>query len=246
MRVLDDRVALITGAARGIGRAIAERFAREGAALVVAGRGEAIESVADALRRRGGSVTAVRGDLADPAHAKQLVQACVETHDRLDVLVANAGILLPGLVGMTSVDSMREMLEVNVVAAMNLTQFAVRPMRRSSAGSVIHLGSIAGGRGLEGASAYSAAKAAIAGFTRAAAKELAPHGIRVNAIAPGFIDTEMTREMPERQREERLASIRIGRAGRPEEVADCALFLACDQSSYVTGQVIGVDGGMVA
>jgi 3-oxoacyl-[acyl-carrier protein] reductase len=242
--LLEGRIALVTGASRGIGAGIATAFAREGATLLLCGRSEAVETVAVELNTAERPARAMRGDVSDPAFAKQLVAAVRKDHGRLDVLVNNAGILRSGLIGMTSPDQMRELMDVNVLSMMALTQYATRVMDASRAPSIINLTSIAGTQGAEGLSAYAASKAAIIGYTISSAKELAPKGIRVNAIAPGLIDTEMMRDVTAVWAERRVPQIRMGRVGTPEDVAGVAVFLASDLSRYVTGQVIGVDGSM--
>lgn len=242
--LLEGKVALVTGASRGIGRSIAKLFAEHGASLVITARSDSIQAIAERLNGETRRVIAVQGDLSDEACIRRIVQTCRGEFRRLDVLVNNAGVLAPSPIGMTSLGPVRQMLEINLLAAINLTQYAVRLMQAQRSGSIINLGSIVGTRGLEGLSAYGASKAAIEGFTKSIAKELAPRGIRVNAIAPGLIDTDMTRSADEAWFQRRVESIRMGRIGRPEDVAGCALFLASDLSSYVTGQTIGVDGGM--
>jgi 3-oxoacyl-[acyl-carrier protein] reductase len=242
--LLEGRVALVTGASRGIGAAVARAFAREGAALVLCARSDAVEAVAAELTTAERPARAVRGDITDAAFARDLVASVRKEHGRVDVLVNNAGVLRQGLIGMTSPEHMREMLNLNVLAVMLLTQYATRAMERSPSPSVVNLTSIAGIQGAEGLTAYAASKAAIVGYTLASAKELAPKGIRVNAIAPGLIDTEMVRDVTAAWQERRVPQIRMGRIGTPEDVAGVALFLASDLARYVTGQVIGVDGGM--
>ncbi len=239
--LLADKTALITGASRGIGQAIAERFAAEGAGVLLVARSESVLAQAEALRASGAKAFAVRGDVSEAATVKEAIAACRTHFGRLDVLVNNAGAMPLALLGMISVDEARRLFDLNVVAMINLTQLAARLMKTS--GSVINLSSIAR-RGMAGGSVYSASKAAVDGFTRAAALELAPRGIRVNAIAPGFIATDMTSALPEAKRQATLARIPMGREGTPQDVADVALFLASDLSRYVTGQVLGVDGGM--
>jgi 3-oxoacyl-[acyl-carrier protein] reductase len=188
----------------------------------------------------------MRGDVSNPEFARELIGTVRKQHGRLDVLVNNAGILQEGRIGMIPVDQMRAVLDVNVLAVMMLTQYAVRAMDPTRSPSVVNLTSIAATHGMVGVTAYAASKGAVVGYTRSSAKELAPKGIRVNAIAPGFIDTDMVRGMPADLYQQRLESIAMGRIGRPEDVANVAVFLACDLSRYVTGQVIGVDGGMMS
>jgi 3-oxoacyl-[acyl-carrier protein] reductase len=244
--LLEGRVALVTGASRGIGAAIARAFAGEGATLLLCARGEGVDTLASELTQKQCSARAMRGDVSDPAFARELVGSARKEHGRLDVLVNNAGILHQGLIGMTSTDHMREMLELNVLAVMTLTQYATRVMDPARSPSVVNLASIAGTQGLEGLAAYSASKAAVVGYTLSSAKELAPKGIRVNAIAPGLIDTDLVRGITTNWHERRIPSIRMGRIGTPEDVAGVAVFLASDLSRYVTGQVIGVDGSMAS
>jgi 3-oxoacyl-[acyl-carrier protein] reductase len=236
---------IVTGASRGIGRAVAEVFAARGASLVLSARSEELDALGAKLTGRGAAVRVVRGDITQEAHQKDLVKAAREAFGKVDVLVNNAGVLYQGLLGMVEMERVRGMFEVNVHALINLTQFAVRAMTARKSGSIINMTSIAGTEGIEGMPGYSAAKAAVIGFTYSAAKELAPRGIRVNAIAPGFIDTDMTRAMPADLHQRRVDGIRMGRIGTAEDVAKAALFFASDLSSYVTGQILGVDGGMI-
>jgi len=243
---LDGKRVLITGASRGIGRAIAETFAAVGAHLILTSRTEAVEEVARTLASTGATVFSHRADLGDEVQLRALAGSCRQHLGGLDVLVNNAGVLLPGKLGMVRSSDARQMLETNLLAAVNLTQYAIRLMAGSQGASIINLASIAGTRGFDGMTVYSASKAAVVGFTLAAAKELAAQGIRVNAIAPGFIATEMTKKLGGEIERNSVSRIRLGRAGTPQDVAQCALFLASDLSNYITGQVIGVDGGMEA
>lgn len=241
---LQGKTAIITGASRGIGAAIAELFAREGAAVMLTARGSEVVELASRLRETGAQAEALAGDITDDAHIRALVQLFRAKFGSLDVLVNNAGVLIQAKLGMMRLDDARNMFAVNVLAAMNLTQYAIRAFRRGQGGAVINLASIAGTHGIDGISAYSASKAALIGFTKAAAKELAGQNIRVNAIAPGFIDTKMARQLSPEWFQLRVAGIRLGRIGRPEDIANCALFLASDEAAYITGQVLGADGGM--
>jgi len=241
---LDGKVALITGASRGIGAGIAEEFARRNARVVLSARTGAVLELAARLRAAGMSAEAATGDVCDEAHVRALVQLCREKFGGLDVLVNNAGILVGAKLGMLRMEDARRMFEVNVLAAINLTQYAIRVFPQGRGGSVINIASIAGTDGIDGLSAYSATKAALVGFTKAAAKELAPRKIRVNAIAPGFIDTDMARQISPEWFQKRVASIRLGRIGQPADVANCAAYLASDEAAYITGQILGVDGGM--
>lgn len=240
--LLTNKVALITGASRGIGKGIAEAYVEHGAAVVLVARSPEIQAMADRLRLAGGKAVAVQGDITLEATVRECVSACRKQFGRLDILVNNAGILHDSVLGMIPMDSARTLFEVNVIAMVNLVQVAARIMKRAA--SIINLASIAGSQGLAGASVYSATKAAVYGFTMAAAKELAPRGIRVNAIAPGLIDTEMMRALPREVFRRRTDSIRMGRIGTSQDVANAAVFFGSELSSYVTGQCLGVDGGM--
>jgi 3-oxoacyl-[acyl-carrier protein] reductase len=244
--LLEGRVALVTGASRGIGAAIARAFAAQGAMLLLCARGDGVDTLAQELASSERPVRSMRGDISDSGFVRTLIASVRKDHGRLDVLVNNAGVLRQGLIGMTSTEHVREMLDVNVLAVMTLTQYATRVMDAQRRPSIVNVASIAGTQGMEGVTAYSASKAAVVGYTLSTAKELAPKGIRVNAIAPGFIDTDMVRGVSSDWYERRIQSIRMGRIGTPEDVAGVAVFLASDLAQYVTGQVIGVDGGMAS
>jgi 3-oxoacyl-[acyl-carrier protein] reductase len=241
--LLRDKVALITGASRGIGREIASMFVQQGAAVVLVARSDGIVETAQALQAMGGKAHAVQGDLKDEAVVRECIKTCRSRHGRLDILVNNAGAMPQAVLGMINIPEARQLFELNVLSMINLTQYAARAMKAPS--SIINVSSIAW-RGLIGASVYSATKGAVVSFTLAAAKELGPRGIRVNAIAPGFIDTTMTQGLPAGIRDRTVAGICLGRIGRAEDIAQAALFLASDLSGYITGQVLVVDGGMAS
>lgn len=244
--MLQGKVALVTGAGRGIGLAIARRFCAEGATLFLAGRDEAqLKALAVQLHDEFSvHVASLVMDVSDAAQVKTAFQALFKQCGRLDVLVNNAGILEEGLLGMMSAAQIERQFAVNACGPLYCCQYGARLMQRAGGGSIINLASIMGQSGAAGLSAYAASKAAVIGMTRALAQELAPHRIRVNAISPGFIDTDMAHGLSDDTFQARLTSIAMGRLGDPDEVAKVALFLASDLSSYVTGEVIGVNGGM--
>lgn len=244
---LTGRLALVTGATGGIGGAIARALIAQGASVVLAARdAERLDSRAAALHAAGlPPAGQLVYPLDDPGAIGQAMKTFVATHKRLDILVNAGGLMLDAPLGMISSAAIDQTLQVNVAATLHHMQYAARLMTRQGSGSIINLASIVGMVGSANQTLYAASKAAVIGATRSAAKELAPRQVRVNAIAPGFIDTTMTAHYPQAVREGVIAAIGMGRAGTPEDVADVALFLASDLSRYVTGQVIGVDGGMV-
>ena len=244
---LNGRVAVITGASRGIGRATAQSLLQAGCHVIVNARPsqEASASFAELSASYPDRVSIVFGSVADTSTAAELIKTALSKHNRLDVLVNNAGILRDKLIGMISETEIEEVFATNVVGLLKVTQLAARVMTRRKSGSIINLTSIVGRRGNIGQLVYSASKSAVIGATLTAAKELASSNVRVNAVAPGLIDTAMFNSIPSDKRKDLESRVGMGRVGTPQDVANLILFLASDLSSYVTGQVIGVDGGLV-
>jgi 3-oxoacyl-[acyl-carrier protein] reductase len=227
--LLKNKRILVTGAAHGIGQAMSKLFVKNGARLLITDKSQHLDEVAKTLKGYG-EIKSVIGDICDENHLMNLIKTCRKDWGGLDVLVNNAGMTIKSKLGMTSKEDTHNMFEIN--------------MTKSKSPVIINIASIAGTQGMDGLVCYSASKAAVLGFTLSAAKELAGNNIRVNAIAPGFTDTAMNKNLSEVEFEEQINNIGLKRAGKPEDVANCALFLASDFASYITGQVIGVDGGM--
>lgn len=247
MQLLANKHILITGASRGIGAAIARLFAAQGAILYLNGReNETLDRLCRQLSSEFGiGCHPLPFDVSDSAAVKQGFQHLFKLTKQLDVLVNNAGVLEDALLSMVSQPQLENTFKTNTFSVLYCSQYASRLMQRKGSGSIINLASIIGRVGNTGQAAYGGSKAAVIGMTLSMAKELAPLQIRVNAIAPGFIDTEMTRSLPAEKHQQRLQSIAMGRIGTVEDIANTALYLASDMSTYVTGQVIGVDGGML-
>lgn len=241
------KVILITGATRGIGLATAHKAAQQGWTVILNGRDENLLSKikADLEKDYDIAVHTVKYDITDTEAIKQAFMWIKKNVGQLDVVVNNAGIMEDSLLGMLKPEQLQKTLEVNTSAAIFHMQFASRLMMKQKSGSIINVSSIMGRFGNAGQIAYSTSKAAIIGATYSAAKELASVGIRVNAVAPGFIETDLIIDYSDVMKQQTISQIKMGRAGKAEEVANVILFLASDLSSYVTGQVIGVDGGMV-
>jgi 3-oxoacyl-[acyl-carrier protein] reductase len=239
-------VVFVTGASRGIGRACALAFARQHAQLVIHARTEsALEDTAREVLAAGAPPPLVFGyDIAQPDGGKAAFQQIFRQFGRLDTLVNNAGVMEPAALGMLSATALARTLDTDLAAAILHMQSAARLMTRGGSGAIINMSSIVGRFGFEGQVAYSAAKAGLIGATLAAAKELAAAKVRVNAVAPGLIDTELHSTQSEPALRDALARVRMGRMGTPQDVAALVVFLASDAASYITGQVIGVDGGM--
>ncbi len=241
---LSGRVAFVTGSSRGIGLSTALALAKAGATVVVNARSIDDGVMAQFDDIRPGAGVALSGPADQPGFARDAIKQIFSQFKRLDILVNNAGIMRSSPIGMISDDEIDETLRTNLGSVIHMTQAAARLMSRTG-GSIINISSIVGLRGAAGQLAYAASKAGVIGATHASAKELAPKGVRVNAIAPGYIQTGMTDALGDEVRERTLKTIGLGRVGTPYDVAGAALFLASDLSAYMTGQVLGVDGGMV-
>ncbi len=243
---LQGNVALVTGGSRGIGRAICVELARQGAAVAVnyAGNSAAAEETVQLCRALGVEAEAFQADVADPAACDALVAAVKERFGRLDILVNNAGIARDGLLMTAKEEDFSQTLDTNLKGAYFCTKAAAKVMLRQKYGRIVCLSSVVGLRGNPGQTAYAASKAGVIGLVKAAAKELAGRDITVNAVAPGFIETDMTAVLPEKAKAAMLGTIPKGRPGSPEEVARAVAFFAGPECAYITGQVLCVDGGM--
>ena len=246
MSSLAGKTAAVTGGSRGIGRAVCLELARRGAnvAFSYAGNTAAAEETKRELEALGVQVRAVRGDVSDPAAAKALIDAAVKELGGLHILVNNAGITRDNLALSISEADFDAVLDTNLKGAFHCCKAAYRPMMRQRYGRIINMSSIVGLRGNAGQANYSASKAGLIGLTKSLAKELAARKVTVNAVAPGFIDTEMTAVLPEQAKEAMLKTIPMARLGQPEDVARAVAFFASDEAAYITGQVLCVDGGM--
>ncbi len=241
---LTGRVALVTGASRGIGRAIAERFARQGATVVAAARGDNARATVDAITAAGGKAEAASVDVTDTPALEQLPGKVVSAHGHLDILVSNAGITRDQLLMRMKREDWDTVLATNLTAAFVLAQAAMRPMLRQRGGRIIAISSVVGQMGNAGQANYAASKAGLIGFSKALAREVASRGITVNVIAPGMVDTDMTRAIAEKAHADWTAQIPLGRLGTVDDIAAAACFLASDEAAYITGHVLAVNGGM--
>ncbi len=243
---LSDRVAIVTGSGQGIGQAIALKLAEVGATVVLNDIGDTspVEEVAGEIRKMGRESTAVLADVSLPSDVTRLVETTVSTYGKVDILVNNAGITRDQLMLRMSDDDWDAVLTVNLKSVFLCTRAVLRHMVRQRWGRVISIASIVGLIGNPGQANYASAKAGIIGFTRTIAKEVASRGITANAVAPGFIDTPMTQQLPEERRQELASRILLGYLGTPRDVAEAVAFLASEEARYITGQVLTVDGGI--
>ena len=245
--LLDGKIALVTGGSRGIGRAVAIELAKEGATVAInyAGNKAAAEEVQSIITEMGGKAMIIQADVSDEKSATQMVEEVITQLGGVDILVNNAGITRDGLFIRMKEEDWNAVINTNLTGIFNCTKVAAKYMMKKRSGRIINMSSVSGIMGNAGQTNYAAAKAGVIGFTKSLAREMASRGITVNAVAPGFIATDMTAAMPEKAQEHVLTSIPLGKMGKPEDIANAVLFLASDKASYITGQVIHVDGGMV-
>ncbi|MEP5611290.1 MAG: 3-oxoacyl-[acyl-carrier-protein] reductase [Cyclobacteriaceae bacterium] len=247
MKLLEGKTALVTGASKGIGRAIANKFAEQGANVAFTylssvEKGQALE---EELKSKGVNAKGYRSDASDFAAAQELISGVIEDFGSLDVLVNNAGITRDNLLMRMAEDQWDEIMTVNLKSCFNTVKAASKPLMKQRSGSIINMSSVVGVKGNPGQANYAASKAGIIGFSKSVALELGSRGIRCNVIAPGFIETEMTDALDEKTVQSWRDAIPLKRGGSPEDVANACVFLGSDLSSYVTGQVVQVDGGML-
>jgi 3-oxoacyl-[acyl-carrier protein] reductase len=244
MMDFSGRVAIVTGASRGIGRAIALQLAARGAHVIAAARGDHAQGVAEAIGQAGGCADAIALDVTDAAAVDEAVAGTFERHGRIDILVNNAGITRDQLILRMKREDWDAVLRTNLTAAYALTQAVLKPMIRQRSGRIVCISSVVGQSGNPGQANYAASKAGLIGFAKTVALEVASRGITVNVVAPGMIETDMTRALAERAQGEWTLRIPLRRLGTPDDVAAAVCFLASEEASYITGQVLGVNGGM--
>jgi 3-oxoacyl-[acyl-carrier protein] reductase len=244
---LSGKSALVTGGSRGIGKAIGLRLATQGADVAFSYKGNevAARETAREIQALGRRALAIQGDVAQVESADAVVKTALDAFGKLDILVNNAGITRDDLIMRMSPEAWREVLETNLFGAFWMTKAVTRPMLKARGGRIINITSVSGQAGQTGQANYSAAKAGLIGLTKATARELASRGITVNAVAPGFVLTELTQDLPDELKQEITSRTPLGRFGTTEEVANAVAFLASDEAAYITGQVLAVDGGLV-
>jgi 3-oxoacyl-[acyl-carrier protein] reductase len=244
---LTGKAALVTGGSRGIGRAIAHRLATQGADVAFSYRGNetAAKDAAAEIEALGRTAVAIQGDVSDPESAEAVVKAPLDAFGKIDIHVNNAGNTRDDLIMRMSIDAFREVLETNLFGAFYMTKAVTRPMLKAKGGRIVNITSVSGQAGQMGQANYSSAKAGLIGLTKATARELASRSITCNAVAPGFVLTELTSSLPEALQAQLIERTPLGRFGTTEEIASAVAFLASDEASYITGQVLAVDGGLV-
>ena len=245
--MLNEKVAVVTGASRGIGKAIAKEFAAQGATVIINynGSAEKAEAVKKEIEEAGGKAEAMQCNVADFDACEAFFKKVIEDFGRVDILVNNAGITKDGLMMRMSEEDFSSVIDVNLKGTFHCIRFASRQMMKQRYGRIINMSSVVGVAGNAGQVNYAASKAGVIGMTKSAAKELASRGITVNAIAPGFIETDMTSVLSDKVKEATLGQIPLGRLGQGRDIAAAAAFFASDAAGYITGQVLHVDGGMV-
>lgn len=246
MKRFENKIVLVTGAGRGIGASIAKRFASEGAEVIVnySGNDEAVQKTVDEITATGGQAQKYKCSVNDSESVKVMIDEIIKEFGRIDILVNNAGITKDGLMLRMTDEDFDRVIDVNLKGTFNCTKYVSKYMLKQKSGKIINISSVVGLSGNAGQVNYSASKAGIIGITKSAAKELSSRGITVNAVAPGYVDTDMTKVLSDNIRNEILKNIPLQRMGNVEDISNCVAFLASEDASYITGQVISVDGGM--